>query len=162
MTAAAEQDPRPSRTSPAPAATPGPTAFALGRAGLVPFVAGALALWFADPASQATLAFALSAYAATIVAFLGGIHWGLGARAAVNGSARLVWGVVPSLVAWAALLLPPSAGLVVHGAALATCYAVDRRVFPVEGLAAWLPLRLQLTTIAAASCAASAGALLWR
>ena len=132
---------------------PSRTARALGAAGLIPFVGGALALW-----GGAAVAPALSAYAATIVSFLGGIHWGLAARRG-GADALLAWGVMPSLVAWVALLLPLPWALAVHAMALIACYAVDRRVFPREGLSAWLPLRLRLTIVAALSCAAGAAAL---
>lgn len=129
----------------------------LGYAGLIPFVGGALALWFADPALQAAAVAALAGYGAVIVSFLGGIHWGLGF--ARGDAARFAWGVVPSLVAWAALLLPPAAGQAVLAAMLVVCYAVDRTVYPRHGLAPWLPLRGQLSAVAAACCAAGALAL---
>ena len=44
----------------------------------------------------------MSAYAALIVSFLGGIHWGLAFRHTEPPLALLAWGVVPSLVAWVA------------------------------------------------------------
>jgi hypothetical protein len=59
--------------------------------------------------------------------------------------------VAPSLVAWAAVLAYPRIGLVVHAAMLAVCYLVDRGVYPKEGVAQWLPLRLRLTVVAIAS-----------
>ena len=66
---------------------------------------------------------------------------------------------MPSLVGWLAVLMPPQAGLVVHGAMLAVCYAVDRRVYPVQGAAHWLTLRFRLSAVAALSCfLAAAGA----
>ena len=136
-----------------PATTPR-AALALGYAGLIPFAAGALATWALGGEPRAAAAFALAGYGAVIVSFLGGIHWGLGF---VRGDAvRFVWGVVPSLVAWPALLLPPAAGLALLAAMLVACYAVDRRVYPGYGLQRWLPLRLHLSSVAAACCAAGA------
>jgi hypothetical protein len=133
---------------------PSRAALVLGHAGLLPFVGAAL--WAAvGPAEQQALAArVLLAYAATIVSFLGGIHWGL-AFAAPDGpaTARLAWGVVPALIAWPALLLPAPAGLALLAGLLVLCYAVDRRAYPPLGLAAWLPLRRTLSAVAALSCA---------
>jgi hypothetical protein len=103
----------------------------------------------------------LSAYAAVIVSFLGGIHWGIGFRDPAAPTALFVWGVVPSLVAWLAELMPAGSGLVIHGAMLVVCYLVDRRVYPAQGLAHWLTLRFRLSAVAALCCflaAAGSGA----
>jgi len=99
-----------------------PLAIALGLAGLLPFLLcslGALSL-SSDGATRSLLA--LVAYGATILAFLGGVHWGF----ALDGSdtpsdrvqrARFGLGVVPSLIGWAALLVTfiglPTTGLLV-------------------------------------------------
>jgi hypothetical protein len=138
---------------------PPPAALHLGRAGLLPFVCGALASWFVQADWRAVTAAALSAYAALIVSFLGGIHWGLALRQATPGLALLGWGVMPALLAWPALLLPPAAGLVWLAALLIACYAVDRRVYPAHGAAAWLGLRRQLTVVACLSCLLAAGGI---
>ena len=142
-------------TAPRPSpAGPGLPAWAqrLGYAGLIPFVSGAALVWLvhADAHPYATLA--LSAYAATIVAFLGGIHWGIAFRAETPSPAMFVWGVVPQLVAWVSVVMPPSAGLVVQGVMLVACYAVDRRVYPRHGLQRWLVLRFRLSAGAALAC----------
>src|SRR3990167_1974488 len=59
---------------------PNDTALArtLGHAGLIPFVLLAALLWLVDAALQAWVAIALTAYAALIASFLGGVHWGIG------------------------------------------------------------------------------------
>lgn len=132
----------------APAASA--TAHRLGLAGLLPFLAGAALLWWLPPDATPRISAALLAYAALIVSFLGGIHWGLGFRD--GGSWPFVWGVMPSLGAWPALLLPARGGLLLLGALLVLCYAVDRVRYPRHGLAEWLPLRLRLSGVAALSC----------
>ena len=105
----------------------------LGVAGLLPFAAGAAAIWLASP--QDTLASAvLLAYAALIASFLGGIHWGLAMRESPADTAQLLWGVSPSLLGWLAVLLPPRWGLLLAPATLMACYAVDRRVYLRFGL----------------------------
>ena len=89
---------------------PPPLAILLGLGGLVSFVAcglGALTL----SAEEARLSLlALLAYGATVLAFLGGVHWGFALDEGANQTsqvlhARLVLGVVPSLIGWAALLI---------------------------------------------------------
>jgi len=134
------------------------TARWLGYAGLVPFVLGALLLWVlvlakADlPAQHTFAALALSAYAAVIISFLGGIHWGLAMRLSAPPASLFVWGVVPALLAWVAVVMPAYAGLVVHGVMLAVCYVVDRRVYPAHGMAHWLTLRFRLSAVASFCC----------
>lgn len=137
--------------------SPSAAALRLGHAGLLPFVGGALLVWLVWPEAHPYTTLALSAYAAVIVSFLGGIHWGLGMLR--GDAAHFAWGVVPSLVAWPALLLPPAPALAVLAAAVLVCFVVDRRVYPACGLQAWLALRLPLTAVAALSCAAGAAAL---
>ena len=76
----------------------------LGLAGLIPFVVCGL-LAVGQDGDRA--AFALVAYGAVILAFLGGVHWGF-ALEEPSGRAerrRLGFGVLPSLAGWVALLL---------------------------------------------------------
>lgn len=132
-----------------------PATRALGWSGLLPFVGGALAVAVAPPVWHDTALRALVAYGAVIVSFLGGIHWGSPTGAA-HDAARL-WGVVPSLLAWPLLLLPSSRlALIGVAASLALCWAVDRARFPAMGLAALLPLRTLLSSVAILSCLAAA------
>lgn len=131
---------------------PNPVALKLGYAGLLPFVIGAALVWLVHPQVQPYATLLLAGYGAVIVSFLGGIHWGLGFRQAVPSPQPFVWGVVPSLVAWVAVVMPPYAGLVVLGSMLVVCYLVDRHAYPRHGLAAWLTLRFRLTAVAALAC----------
>lgn len=139
--------------------TPSVCAQTLGYGGLVPFVGLALGVWFWT-AHQAVAASAMLGYSATIVSFLGAIHWGLTMRD-VNGqsTSMLLWGVVPSLLAWVALLLPAASGLLLMAVLLWACFAVDHVVYTRLGLRAWLPMRLLLSTVASACCIASAARL---
>ncbi len=124
----------------------------LGWLGLVPFVSGALLVWLVRPEVRGEVAFGLAAYAAVILSFLGGIHWGLAFRQPEPPALWLGWGVVPSLVAWPAIIMPAHAGLVILGAMLVACYLVDRRLYPVQGAARWLTLRFRLSSVAALCC----------
>ena len=131
-----------------------------GFAGLIPFVGLAAALWFTSPDHGLWLSKSLLAYAATIASFLGAIHWGLVMREFSSRKApSLIWGVAPSLIGWLALLMGHAAGLLLVATLLCACYIVDRVVYPRYGLKAWLPMRLQLTLVASASCIAGAAAL---
>ncbi len=136
-----------------------PSAWAqvLGYGGLLPFVGLALGVWFLAPGQQAQAAQTLLAYSASILSFLGAIHWGLTMRNPSGPSTgRLVWGVLPSLMAWLALLLSAPVGLLLIAILLWACFATDRAVYPRMGLRAWLPMRLLLTGVASACCIASA------
>ncbi len=58
-------------------APPGPIAQRLGHAGLLPFVFGALFAWLiTHEQAHAFTVDGLAKYAAVIISFLGGIHWG--------------------------------------------------------------------------------------
>ena len=112
-----------------------------------------MATWMLEGSRQAQAVFALLAYAATILSFLGAIHWGLALRDPADPPvAMLVWAVMPSLVAWAALLWGASEGLWLLAAGLWACWAVDRSVYPRLGLEGWLAMRLILTAVASVSC----------
>lgn len=114
----------------------------------------------AQPVGALPAGKALLAYGATIVSFLGAIHWGLVMReASVPSQLSLLWGVVPSLLAWVALLLQETQGLVAIALLLWACLAVDRVLYPRHRLRAWLPMRLWLTLVASGSCLVAAVAL---
>jgi hypothetical protein len=131
----------------------------LGNAGLIPFVGLAGLMWLVSGDVHAFVAMALSAYAATIAAFLGGIHWGMGLP--LDAPARrfhLVWGIIPSLVAWIALLMPAYAGLPLLALLLMGCYLVDRKTWPEAGLRDWMTMRFRLTLVSTLSCLLGAAA----
>ena len=121
----------------------------LGYAGLLPFVALALATSLGPISYRAQAAYSLLAYGATIASFLGAIHWGLAMREPLTlKPGPFVWGVFPSVVAWLALLLPVAQGLFTLALLLGICLAVDWRTYPGYGLMKWLTMRLHLTLVA--------------
>ena len=92
----------------------------LGIAGLIPFIAAAIATLSASDEIRALFFVQLLvAYGAVILAFLGGVHWGFvlesptletlapeGLAAVTRrDTARMIGGVLPSLVGWAALIV---------------------------------------------------------
>lgn len=139
-------------------------ALVLGFAGLIPFVALVPPIVSMLPLPEALFAVhaeAQAAYAAVIVTFLGAVHWGL---AMANYSAkdkankitfttlRYVWSVIPSLVAWPALLLPPAPKFAVLIFSLGLILGVDVIFTRMKLVPSWfLYLRTPLTTIAALS-----------
>lgn len=130
-----------------------------GAIGLIPFVLGALLVWVVYPDARYDTARGLSAYAAGVVAYLGGIHWGLAMRAGASEPLHLGWSAAPPLVAAIGVLMPPSAGLVVLGVMLIVCYAVDRRLYAAQGQQAWLTLRFRLSAVASLCCFIGAAAV---
>ena len=131
----------------------------LGYAGLIPFAVFALLMWLVTPEVHPLVAIVMAGYAATVVAFLGGIHWGIGLRHdSPQRRFHMVWGVIASLLAWIAVVMPAYAGLPLLGLLLVACYLVDRKTWPPAGLGEWLTLRFRLTIIATLSCLLAAGA----
>lgn len=140
--------------------SPHSTITRLGYAGLAPFVLLTALMWLVDAELLPFVSVALGGYAATIVSFLGGVHWGIGF---MKGEAaprfHFIWGVVPALIAWLALMMPAYAALPLLGLVLVACYAVDRKTYPTAGLAHWLSMRLRLTVLATLSCVLGAAAI---
>lgn len=140
-----------------PADPAGPTLLAtrLGYAGLIPFVLGALLIWlvYPYPDAHSFVTLALAGYGATVLAFLGGIHWGLVMRAQSPPVAApphaLQWGVVPPLLGTLVVVMPPYAGLPLLGMALVGCYLMDRKLYMQLHASHWLTLRFRLTAVAA-------------
>jgi uncharacterized membrane protein HdeD (DUF308 family) len=129
-----------------------PTAFKLGLAGLIPFVVLAGSS-FAIPSSYKDLILlCMLAYAASISSFLGAVHWGLTMRDANPNRMYLIWGVIPSLIAWISLMLRPDLGLWLITTLLWVCLIIDAKIYPSYGLRHWLPMRLFLTTTASVAC----------
>ena len=139
----------------------------LGRAGLIPFVLLALMAWLLNGDELIFASSALAIYAALIISFLGGIHWGAAWVHSQAGSSHrdehqvpaLWWGISASVLAWPGALMPADAGLIWLGLLLVACYLFDRKLYPSAGLQHWLKLRFQLSTVAALSCFLAAGAL---
>ncbi len=101
----------------------------LGYAGLVPFVACVLGVALLDGEARELAARALVAYGAVILSVLGAVHWGLLLRS--TGPAltlRLAAGVVPSLVAWVALLLEERHALALLVVAFGGFWLYEHRV----------------------------------
>lgn len=121
----------------------------LGLAGLIPFALCTAAVWTPSPMMQFEGLRLLLGYAAVILTFLGGVHWGKALAGEHEGDlnwTRLGWSVAPSLIAWAALRMSPGFALIVFIAAFAIAFLVDRHAVRTGFLPEWyLPLRKVLT-----------------
>lgn len=128
-----------------------PAAAWLGGFGLLPFVAGAALVVGSD---VTWVMHALRYYAAVILSFMGGVHWGL-AIADFGGGAdrssswmRLGGSVLPALFAWLGLLLLPVPGLLVTAAAFAILLLGDLLAVRKGMAPLWYArLRLPLTAV---------------
>ena len=116
----------------------------LGYAGLIPFFGltiGALIVHDAD--LRIMLLDAQTAYAGLIASFLGGIHWGV---SLVNSDRSrrvgIIWGVMPSLLAWPLLMLPTQFALPAFTVLFVAIWLIDLRLLAGN---AFLVLRTKLT-----------------
>lgn len=126
----------------------------LGAGGVIPLLAGVVMAFaapepFGFPVVRTTLI-----YAAMILSFLGGIHWGFAsaafARNAVELNAPRILGlsVLPPLAGWVALLLPNTLAAPLLAASFASVLLLDRatnRLGYVPGW--WMRLRIRLTSV---------------
>ena len=124
-------------------------ALVLGLAGLLPFLISAFLTFGADVKSSAMGLLSLGTYGAVILSFLGGIRWGLivNNKAQLQKWSPLAWSVVPSLIAWPALLLPSRYMLSVLAVGFVFQYAMDNEAIKAKKMPLWFGrLRLILTT----------------
>jgi hypothetical protein len=143
-------------------------ALGLGLGGLLPFLGLAVLAWggstvgstLGSSVSPAWALRGLILYGASILAFLGGLHWGFALSGRLSARAAriaLVWSVVPSLIAWSAAWMPEQAALMGLAGGLVLAWAFDQRAWPQYGIGPWfLRLRGLLTFVATGSLLAGA------
>ncbi|CEL29024.1 hypothetical protein SRM1_02372 [Pseudomonas fluorescens] len=124
----------------------------LGYGGLLPFIGLAL-LILTSVEYRPFLAVALVNYGAVILSFVGALHWGF-AMSVQNMSAelrrnRLIWSVIPALIAWLSTLLPVPLGCLLLIVGFVAHFWQDRQLVRAVNLHAWyLPMRFRLTAVA--------------
>jgi hypothetical protein len=128
----------------------------LGVAGLIPFVAGAVALWRLPAPYEPYLLQWLLGYAMVILAFVGALHWGVAMQAERSTRASTwiaaVWSVIPALVAWLALAFETVVALRVLAGMFLLQLVMDRWLTRNFVTPPWyLRLRIGLTLVAASS-----------
>lgn len=126
------------------------TAYFLGLAGLLPFLAGAIAAWTFDIHHQ-TIAFkGTILYAAMILSFLGALYWGQALSQNSDNPPKsrwLVWSVLPFLCALPLLALPYIVALSGLIMLFVVCLGVDHLACRKNIMPLWmLKLRFILTT----------------
>jgi hypothetical protein len=132
------------------------TAKILGYAGLIPFVIFSIASWISLPVVDDAVVI-LIAYAAVILTFIGAVHWGVVmSNNDDQHSMHLLASVVPSLVAWIALLIPVIPALIVLLLGFIIHILYDwsmhkKLVFPEW----YLPMRVRLTSVVSICLVAS-------
>ena len=129
----------------------------LGGLGAIPFVGLAVAIPLVSDGLRPVVVHALAAYGATILSFLGGVHWGLAMGSASSDKSDELWtrltiSVIPPLAGWAALVVAGRLGLCILAAAIAAMLWVDLRATRLGQAPPWYPnLRIPLTcTVAGA------------
>jgi len=132
----------------------------LGGLGVLPFVALATAHILSTGEIASLTGFALAAYGAVILSFLGGIQWGLAIAPNRPGAPiglPLTLSVVPSLIGWGALLLPDPANLLVLALTFLAVLALDLWAARAGLAPDWYPkLRIPLSLIVAGALIAGA------
>ena len=134
---------------------PTPTAKLLGYAGLIPFVGlSAFQCFLSNSPHREIFTISLVAYGASIVSFLGAIHWGFAMQQVAPNRLLLLWGVIPSLLGWLSVVLGSTSGLLILTTTLWLCFVIDCRIYPKFEVAQWLVMRFILTAVASVSLAA--------
>ncbi|MDE2427484.1 MAG: DUF3429 domain-containing protein [Burkholderiales bacterium] len=123
----------------------------LGFLGLVPFVLLTLACWLVHPDWLGYFIKAQLAYGIVILSFLGGLHWGVtimaGAQDHEEARRALIWGVIPTLIAWCSLI-NMGFGFLVQVIGFIAAYKIDKRLYQSYAIPEWfINLRLQLTRV---------------
>ena len=133
----------------------------LGWAGVVPFAAGVAGLYATTPLAPDVARAALLGYGAVILSFLGGVVWGVALlRDGDRPDARLLaLAVVPSLLGWGTLLLPPGGGFALLIFGFVAQLLVDHGLGRAEVHPPWYPrLRLRLSVVVIGLLLIAAGA----
>ncbi len=126
-------------------------AIRLGFAGLLPFILLTLACWVVHPDWLGFFIKAQLYYGIVILSFLGGLHWGVTIMAGGSDQEEtrkaLIWGVIPTLIAWCSMI-NMLFGFVVQVAGFIAAYQIDKRLYQSYGVPEWfINLRLQLTRV---------------
>jgi len=126
-------------------------AIRLGIAGLIPFILLSLSCWLVHPDWLGHFIKGQLSYGIGILSFLGGIHWGaallLDRRDDAQSRQSLIWGVIPSVIAWFSMTYIGT-GFLVQMVAFIVAYKVDKGLYTEYQMPAWfLQLRYKLTVL---------------
>lgn len=126
-------------------------AIRLGFTGLLPFILLTLACWVVHPDWLGYFIKAQLYYGIVILSFLGGVHWGVTIMAGGSDQEEtkkaLIWGVIPTLIAWCSMI-NMLFGFVVQVVGFIAAYKIDKRLYQSYSVPGWfINLRLQLTRV---------------
>jgi len=121
----------------------------LGYLGLIPFLCSALLIWI--PQFHHIAVQCLTIYATVILTFIGGVHWGIALQQSQNTDntdSRFIFSVIPSLVAWLAVVFIKPYALIILVLCFIAFRLVEKRLYE-QSIPLWYAqLRDQLTVIA--------------
>lgn len=130
----------------------------LGYLGLLPFILSSILVWVPEYHNFAIQSITL--YAAVILTFIGGVHWGLAIQACKTSSAnerdqndralrnQFIFSILPSLVAWLAVLIAQPYSLLIMAIGFVTFWISEKILFS-KALEPWYStLRNHLTIVA--------------
>lgn len=121
-----------------------------GFGGVLPFLLAAAGIHVTSGELHAFFAHAFLAYGAVILSFIGAVHWGfiLKTEHIEQAAKLLAIGVIPSLVGWCGLLLPPLFTLIIFSFAFPSLFIYEQFSQIGSLLPEWyMKLRVQLTMI---------------
>ena len=125
--------------------------------GTIPLMGMAVLMWLVHHEVHGFVAVAMTSYAGIVVAFLGGVHWGIGLRIGVHAPKfHFIWGAIAAFCGWFGTMMMPAAGMPFLALMFVICYVVDDRTWVRAGLSEWLTARFHATVIAVLSCLAGA------
>lgn len=124
----------------------------LGYLGLIPFILSTGLLFFDRHNSDMWQHFLLS-YGAVILTFVGALHWSfamaLPGLSIKQQRVSFIWSVIPSLIAWVSLSIPPVQAFIIISVFFGTALLRDKQLSFYADLPEWyMPLRINLTTVA--------------
>ncbi|MFK7816607.1 MAG: DUF3429 domain-containing protein [Gammaproteobacteria bacterium] len=126
----------------------------LGYLGLLPFMVSGLLAWIPEYHHFAIKS--ITIYAAVIVTFIGGVHWGLAMQASKTSNDRddpsirnqFIFSVIPSLVAWLAVIMAQPYTLIILAICFVSFWYWEKTTYN-KALENWyITLRNQLTLVA--------------
>ena len=125
----------------------------LGYLGLIPFLASSALTWFTQ--FHAFAVKSLSIYAAVILTFIGGVHWGIAMQIDQNKIQpknnirnQFIFSVIPSLIAWMTIVFFNPHALIILALCFGLFWFIEKSNYQ-EYLPSWYTqLRPHLTLIA--------------
>ncbi len=124
----------------------------LGYLGLIPFLCSSLLIWI--PKFHQIAVHSLTIYATVILTFIGGVHWGIAlqqTQSADNTNNRFIFSVIPSLVAWIAVVFIKPYALIILIGCFIVFRLIEKRLYQQLIPVWYAQLRDQLTVIATLS-----------